>query len=504
MPLQTCSSDGKPGFRWGESGRCYTYASGDSTGRRAAKQKAIKQGIAIEGPDAVREQLAKAHSVGLYIACWLPVEVAADIAIAGGELPETLHVTLAYLGELEDLAAWVPGDAVAAAARAAARTAPLDAVLPGLGIFKGRDSDVLYASVDSPGLTELRERLVDALRSEAIEPVQEHGFTPRVTLAYLLAGTMVDAAAWAPVPVALNTVSVVSDDDGFRVDLPLLGPALQTPAAANPTRVAPSAEDVVRIAKLDEERRLVYGIVLEPGVEDSQGDIVTEADIELAAHRFLKTVRFGEPGSPEFVRIMGLQHMVSAPSSVTPVESYLAPADLELGGQPVRKGSWVLVSHIDDVVVWDAVKKGVYSGYSVAGTGVRRPLPALVEPARDGLAGMMAFGKMFDDVVKRDREPQPITVEVHPQPVTLEVNVPEGAIVVNPPDVVISEGAVRVDVPVTVQAAPAPVIENRIELPEFPAPTVNVEVKNGKVRRTLLRDGQGRPSGSIEEPIDEE
>lgn len=360
MPLQTCSSDGKPGYRWGESGRCYTYEPGDDAGRKRAKQQAIKQGIAIEGPDAVREQLAKAHSLGLYVACWLDPDAAEEIAIAGGAPPETLHVTLAYLGELEDLATWVPGDAVAAAARAAARTAPLDAVLPGLGVFKGRDSDVLYASVDSPGLTELRERLVDALRSEAIEPVQEHGFTPHVTLAYLPAGTMVDVAAWAPVPVALNTLSVVSDHDGFRVDLPLLGPEARLPAE-------PSAEDVVRIAKVDEEKRLVYGVVLEPDVEDKDGDVVSKEDLELAAHRYLYQRRG-----------IGLQHLAAAPATVRPVESYIAPCDFSYPENPdhvIRKGSWVLVGHIPDETIWKAVQDDVFTGWSIEGTGVRTPLP---------------------------------------------------------------------------------------------------------------------------------
>jgi len=42
MPLQKCSSEGKSGWRWGNSGHCYTG--------KDAKKKAIKQGIAIEGP----------------------------------------------------------------------------------------------------------------------------------------------------------------------------------------------------------------------------------------------------------------------------------------------------------------------------------------------------------------------------------------------------------------------------------------------------------------------
>jgi len=43
MPLKKCSSDGKSGWKWGDSGHCYTGPGG--------KNKAIRQGVAIEGPD---------------------------------------------------------------------------------------------------------------------------------------------------------------------------------------------------------------------------------------------------------------------------------------------------------------------------------------------------------------------------------------------------------------------------------------------------------------------
>ena len=48
MPVQSCNADGSPGFKWGESGKCYTYTSGDEQGKARAKAKAGKQGAAIE------------------------------------------------------------------------------------------------------------------------------------------------------------------------------------------------------------------------------------------------------------------------------------------------------------------------------------------------------------------------------------------------------------------------------------------------------------------------
>lgn len=43
MPVQSCSSGGKPGYKFGESGKCYTYTPGDSASRASAKSKASAQ-----------------------------------------------------------------------------------------------------------------------------------------------------------------------------------------------------------------------------------------------------------------------------------------------------------------------------------------------------------------------------------------------------------------------------------------------------------------------------
>ena len=43
MPLKTCNVDGKSGYKWGDQGKCYTGPG--------AKNKALKQGVAIEGPE---------------------------------------------------------------------------------------------------------------------------------------------------------------------------------------------------------------------------------------------------------------------------------------------------------------------------------------------------------------------------------------------------------------------------------------------------------------------
>lgn len=56
MPLQKCSNDDKSGYKWGSSGQCYTGPD--------AKKKALKQGIAIEGPEKFT-QMAKEYGMNI-------------------------------------------------------------------------------------------------------------------------------------------------------------------------------------------------------------------------------------------------------------------------------------------------------------------------------------------------------------------------------------------------------------------------------------------------------
>ena len=49
MPIMNCTIGDKPGYKYGESGHCYTYTKDDENSRKEAKKKAILQGVAIEG-----------------------------------------------------------------------------------------------------------------------------------------------------------------------------------------------------------------------------------------------------------------------------------------------------------------------------------------------------------------------------------------------------------------------------------------------------------------------
>jgi len=66
MPVQECQEGDQPGYRWGEQGKCYTYAPGDAKGRAQAKLKAFKQGMAA-GETPTGGEMSDDNGVGLHI-----------------------------------------------------------------------------------------------------------------------------------------------------------------------------------------------------------------------------------------------------------------------------------------------------------------------------------------------------------------------------------------------------------------------------------------------------
>lgn len=120
----------------------------------------------------------------------------------------------------------------------------------------------------------------------------------------------------------------------------------------------------VKVIKADEEKRLLYGVALEPETVDSQNDKANEAEIEKAAHHFMIQSR-----------LMDLQHKeVVDPKKATPVESYITLTDMVINDKPIKKGSWVVVTKIFDDEIWKMVKSGEIRGYSIRGFGRRKPV----------------------------------------------------------------------------------------------------------------------------------
>jgi len=52
------------------------------------------------------------------------------------------------------------------------------------------------------------------------------------------------------------------------------------------------------------------------------------------------------------------------------VESYVAKCDMEINGEPIKKGTWLMTVEINDPTVFEAIEKGKITGFSMGGVGL--------------------------------------------------------------------------------------------------------------------------------------
>jgi len=112
--------------------------------------------------------------------------------------------------------------------------------------------------------------------------------------------------------------------------------------------------EIIPIDKGGDEH-IVYGIVYEPDTEDAQGDKASAAEIKKAAYDFMEhcqDFKVMHKGKKVKIKIL---------------ENYIAPVNFSIGKRKVKKGSWVLVTRVLDKDVWEDIKSGKLTGYSMAG-----------------------------------------------------------------------------------------------------------------------------------------
>lgn len=117
----------------------------------------------------------------------------------------------------------------------------------------------------------------------------------------------------------------------------------------------------VPIEKIDDEKKLVYGIVYEPNNPDVDGDFASAETIQNAAHEFLASYR----------TIKSMHKETLSKEDAEIVESYIALTPIKFGERNVKKGSWILVMKIHNEKIWSDIKEGKYIGYSFGGRAKR-------------------------------------------------------------------------------------------------------------------------------------
>jgi len=114
----------------------------------------------------------------------------------------------------------------------------------------------------------------------------------------------------------------------------------------------------IPIEKVNSDQQTITGVVLVPEVVDAQGDIISKEVIATAAHMFLASYNAATK--------LGLMHKDFKPQFEL-YESFIAPMDMSIVSKVVKAGSWVIVIHVMDTKVWEQVKSGKLTGFSIGG-----------------------------------------------------------------------------------------------------------------------------------------
>jgi hypothetical protein len=194
-----------------------------------------------------------------------------------------------------------------------------------------------------------------------------------------------------------GVVSVIGGDgptlSAVHVNIPLGGISQayvnrQTRQRFKPANTSVLQGEFLPISKAQEWKQLVYGVVLEPNSIDSQDDFMLPHHVERSAHGYLKkAIR----GRSSVAKLQHGQHpggFSKTQESIVPVESFIAPMDFSYDGkEQIKKGSWVLVMHVEDPDLWQDFLAGKYKAFSVGGSGVRRAVRGAADLVPHGLIG---------------------------------------------------------------------------------------------------------------------
>lgn len=183
---------------------------------------------------------ANPHGTGAMIALPVDPQVAEAVALADGEPPAAMHLTLFHLGN--DAAALSPDlhDRYAQALQDAAPGLPApDIRLSHVERFTATDDGLEPVALvaDDPSVYELRQALQDQLDAAGLPYSDDHAFRCHLTLGYYAPGDGPDAGP-LDTPIDLNPQLVGLHWAADRTDIPLASPAPITAALPTTSKLA--------------------------------------------------------------------------------------------------------------------------------------------------------------------------------------------------------------------------------------------------------------------------
>jgi hypothetical protein len=111
---------------------------------------------------------------------------------------------------------------------------------------------------------------------------------------------------------------------------------------------------LLRKSKTEELKQALF-VVLEPDVIDAHSDTYSEDEVRKAKESFNKSCMRAN-----------LLHLVNNTKTFNIIESYIAPADMIIDNEVVKKGSWLTNLQFYDDEIWEGVKSGDFNGVSIS------------------------------------------------------------------------------------------------------------------------------------------
>ncbi|MGW9067845.1 ADP-ribosyltransferase-containing protein [Streptomyces yangpuensis] len=183
VPLHPGTPLGIHAITWGEpSGARHHYDFSHTVDKHAATSATSRFRQLLQ-----TEAAAVDHSDGIMVALLPPADVADELAHEGGQPPEDLHITLAYLGNTSDYSERQLAVLPQLVSAWAVRQKPVSMRTGGVGKFANphKGQHVLYAAIDVYGGAQLHSNLASYLEGHGYRLPSEHGWTPHMTLRYV-------------------------------------------------------------------------------------------------------------------------------------------------------------------------------------------------------------------------------------------------------------------------------------------------------------------------------
>lgn len=124
----------------------------------------------------------ESDSNGVAVVFPLPEDVRKKLVQNGGTPVQDLHLTLGYLGDIEEVNI---SQSILSMITRNLDTEGVEARVNGVARFNGDQQDAIVALVDNQGLPEVRAQFETLLAEDEVELDADHGFTPHITLGYV-------------------------------------------------------------------------------------------------------------------------------------------------------------------------------------------------------------------------------------------------------------------------------------------------------------------------------